>query len=126
MKRLFIFLLVAGIVGQASLRTLWTLHYQLDRAAYIKVCENKNKPNLHCDGKCHLKKQMGVEDSSNTKEPKLPENFREIKDLQLFCESVTAPVICGTFTVQNLQLPPYLFSILAKRAVDVFHPPSFA
>gem|GEM_PF-569294 len=124
MKRLFIFLLVAGIVGQASIRTLWVVHYQLDKAAYIKVCENKNKPNLHCEGKCYLKKQMGVEASDNTKEPKLPYNFREIKDIQLFCESLTVPVICFIAEAQTLQLPPYLCSIPATPAVEVFHPPS--
>ncbi|RAJ05167.1 hypothetical protein LX64_02321 [Chitinophaga skermanii] len=38
---------------------LLLLEYNLNQA-YIaaNLCENKNKPQMHCNGKCHLKKQL--------------------------------------------------------------------
>jgi len=85
-KQILSLFLACCILGQASVRTLWVLHYQWNRAAYIAQCENKNKPGLHCDGKCYLKKKMGVKTNENAGEPRLPESFHQIKDLHLFFE----------------------------------------
>ena len=87
MKQLFVFLLIGCISAQSFVRTAWTMHYQWDRAVYLKNCENRDKPNLHCDGKCFLKKKMAVSEDNNPKEPQLPEGFRQIKDIQLYFES---------------------------------------
>ena len=86
MKQIFGLFLACCILGQASVRTFWVMHYQWNRAVYLAHCENKNKPDLHCDGKCYLKKKMEVKQDNDPKEPRLPESFHQIKDLQLFFE----------------------------------------
>jgi hypothetical protein len=107
MKQLFIFLLISCISGQALVRTAWTLHYQWNRAVYLKNCENRDKPNLHCDGKCYLKKKMAVSENSNPKEPRLPEGFRETKDLQLYFDSYDLfPHFTGV-PARLVSLPPF-------------------
>ena len=41
----------------------YTIHYK-----YIStvLCENKDKPMLHCDGKCYLKKQLNKASAQDT------------------------------------------------------------
>ena len=124
MKRFFSLLIICSIIGQASVRTLWTLHYQLDRVAYLKKCENKDKPKLHCDGKCYLKKQMGVKASDNSKEPSLPDSFREIKDLQLYCESMLPSLFLCAVAEPRQALPPFLFPRSRALLMGVFRPPA--
>ncbi len=34
-----------------------------------KLCENKDKPQMHCDGKCYLAKQLAEESDHNDKNP---------------------------------------------------------
>lgn len=84
MQRLLSVLLVLSFLAQSSLRTAWALHYQWNRAQYIARCENKAEQNLHCDGKCYLKKKMAASELENSKEPQLPKRFFEVKDLLLF------------------------------------------
>ena len=74
------------MLSQAFVRTFWTLDYQWRRAVYQKKCENKYRPELECDGKCYLRKQMAPANSEqqNQKAPTLPESFRQIKEALLF------------------------------------------
>lgn len=61
-------------------------NYQLNKSEITrKYCENKAKPKLHCDGKCHLKKQLKEEDkkekestSNNTKDKFETEFFVQV------------------------------------------------
>ncbi len=124
MKQIFGLFLACCILGQASVRTLWVLHYQWNRAAYVAQCVNKNKPGLHCDGKCYLKKKMGVKTDDNPGEPRLPESFHQIKDLQLFFEETALfPKITAVLPHINsfLSSPAFYPDAPAKRLLK---PPS--
>lgn len=45
------------------------LNYSLEREAYIEqYCENKDKPELHCEGHCHLSKELKMASNDNTKQ----------------------------------------------------------
>lgn len=88
MKQVSAFFLAISILLQASTPALWVLDYQLRKAAYVKHCENKSKSDLKCDGKCYLKKQIQANDTTDPKEPRLPEHFYSIKNLNLYCEAL--------------------------------------
>lgn len=126
MRQVFSLLLICCILGQASVRTLLVLHYQLNRAVYLRNCENKDKPSLHCDGKCYLKKQMGVSLKEDPNEPKLPEGFREIKEVQLFCESFEILTIGRAADTQRQPLPLFQFTLPFALLTGVFRPPAAA
>jgi len=74
-KFLSIFLLMAITFNVFSKAIFWA-NYEINKSEITrKYCENKAKPKLHCDGKCHLKKQLKEEDkkekesqSNNAKE----------------------------------------------------------
>jgi len=39
--------------------------YYSNRQAYMQQCENKNKPWMHCNGKCQLAKKLQQQDASD-------------------------------------------------------------
>lgn len=124
MQRYLSILLVIGIFGQASIRTAWTLHYQWNRAAYLAKCVNKDKPYLQCNGQCAFMKEVAAREQKNTQEPRLPEGFREIKDLQLFFETpVFLRFTTSHFSVA-LELPPYQVRIPDAPVAEIFKPPA--
>ncbi|MCW5922700.1 MAG: hypothetical protein KIS77_10160 [Saprospiraceae bacterium] len=125
MKQFFSFILVCSMLGQASVRTAWTLHYQWNRAVYLKNCENRDKPEMQCDGKCYLKKQMAVSEQSGPKEPQLPEGFHQVRDIQLFFESAALfPRFCASGLLAESR-PAYLERRLPDAPhAAIFKPPA--
>lgn len=60
------------------------VNYELNKTEIIqKFCENKDKPELKCEGTCHMKKMMLDEGSEPGEEPII-----EIPEIQLFIESI--------------------------------------
>lgn len=125
MKQIISLLLAFSMLMQASVPALWVLDYQLRRAVYLKQCENKNNPDLHCDGKCYLKKRVMASPEHSSRVPRLPENFYSIKDLNLYCEKLP------TFTFSTMRaldsehsLPPYLRYCPDAPAARFFKPPA--
>ena len=54
-----------------------------------ELCENKSKPELHCNGKCHLEKELAKaseSDSSTSSEKKTSFQQAEI----VFCQAIEA------------------------------------
>ncbi len=124
MQRILSILLICSILGQAFLRTAWTLHYQMNRASYIALCENKDKPKLHCDGHCAFKKQMAAREGNNQKEPQLPDAFRELKDIQLFFEPQALLAFAMAPQEVATPLPPYLAYLPEAPIQGIFRPPA--
>ncbi len=57
----FLFLL------QSFTRTFIILNYQVNKDYISNVlCENKEKKAMHCEGKCHLKKELDKEQKSES------------------------------------------------------------
>lgn len=67
MKQLVI-LFVAFVM---LVKPLWPVAEYVMNYDYIKnvLCENKDKPQLNCDGKCYLAKQLAKESQQNEKNP---------------------------------------------------------
>lgn len=91
-----------------------------------ELCENKAKPEMHCDGKCHLKKELAkaVEDEKsasssdkkNTSKQEVELLFFENKILQLSKVFLTSTSKEVNNHYQNL------YGYLTAHAV--FHPPT--
>lgn len=125
MKRFFALFLSCCILGQAFVRTAWVLHYQWNRVIYLSHCTNQNQPNLHCDGKCYLKKKMAeAEDNTGAGAQKLPEGLRNGKDLQLFCETDPGLPALAVLSADVLPHPPYPAFFSEAHKAGVFRPPA--
>ncbi|SIS63872.1 hypothetical protein SAMN05421766_10368 [Zobellia uliginosa] len=64
----YVVLFVAFIM---MVKPLWPVAEYIANYDYIKnvLCENRDKPMLHCDGKCYLAKQLAKESEENSKNP---------------------------------------------------------
>lgn len=63
----------------SSLRVTCTYaYYELDPIGFIeRLCENKDNPELQCNGKCHLKK-VAENNTDNQQEPAKSTSLKEI------------------------------------------------
>lgn len=65
------------------------VEYALNYDYISKVlCENKDKPKAHCDGKCYLKKSIEKNNAEENRSSSQKLNFMEIG--VLFCEKITS------------------------------------
>ena len=88
------------------------------------LCENRNKPKLNCNGKCHLMKQLkkaGVEtttDSNTTKgSSNQEENCFHITSLFSFNAAILTP------QSSNSYLRTFKSTLPSNYLKDIFHPP---
>lgn len=126
LKQIVVTLFSLLMLSQAFVRTFWALDYQWRRAVYMKKCENKDRPELKCDGKCYLNKQMSSAKSEvqNEEAPMLPESFRQIKEALLFFEPVLE-LQCFLITFDKPSPAPFKEGLLPNPHPDrVFRPPA--
>lgn len=81
----FISYTLSFLILLSSLRVSITYaYYELDPVGFIeKLCENKDKPELQCNGQCHLKKVA----ESSSKDSKSPEKVINFDELLLFIKN---------------------------------------
>lgn len=104
-------------------------YYVLNKDYIVaQLCENKAKPELQCDGKCHLKKVLQVSKERNTPEPQpfLP-SLEEIKPPVLFYEQAAfhfleAPVYYTGNLYGNTPFE-YAFDYQYMPVFTTFQPP---
>lgn len=121
LKLTTVILFFTSIFLQTFSPVVMQVEFFLNRAAIEKaLCVNKSKPQLHCNGKCFLAKQLKEaekkdQQSSNTKIEKA--------DLQLFAdiETVDHTALYGPLTLQYGILPT---APLPSYTAYIFHPPS--
>ncbi len=62
------------------------MYYNIDPVGFIEaLCENKDKPELQCNGKCHLKKVI----ESNQNQEKAPVKIIDFKYLLCYGSLIT-------------------------------------
>lgn len=72
MKRLLTILLLTAVVV-LQLGSRWIIYASFKaNQAYIaqELCENKARPQMHCNGRCHLKKQLAKQQAQERKAPR--------------------------------------------------------
>lgn len=86
--RIFAVILLTLFVAQQHSKSIYLTYFLLNRDAIAKEnCINKSRPEMQCDGKCHLKKTLKentpeVESQKESNNEELP-RF-QVKDISLF------------------------------------------
>ncbi len=77
LTRIISILLLLGILLQSFAKLIIYANYELNKETITQLfCENKSKPKMHCNGKCHLMKQMKAQDKKeNTPVNTLKDKF---------------------------------------------------
>jgi len=104
--------------------------YYVTNKTYIveQLCENKDKPELKCDGKCHLRKVLAIQTEAETPEntPYLP-SWEELKLPTLFCQVIDTPPFSThppiVATLDTKRGFAYQLSYAYDPLSDHWHPP---
>jgi hypothetical protein len=105
---------------QGSIKTIIVVSYYKNKTYISNVlCENKNKPQMHCEGKCHLKKQLDKESKNTTDIASILKNIE-----------VASPYLHNNVTIKcisDFTLHKHHFIYLLNDYENVlgtpFHPP---
>lgn len=78
-------------------------YYQVNKDYIARVlCENRDKPQLHCDGKCYLAKKL--KDQQEQQDRQTSEQVRNLPSLHLFA----SPLATFEFLQTPLEVAPKL------------------
>lgn len=86
MLKVFVFLFSVIMLMQSSSKVVLVICYELNQKVITeKFCQNKNEPKLHCNGKCHLAKELNKSEKQE-QSPGYP--LKDVKEIVLFSESI--------------------------------------
>lgn len=96
-------------------------HVNKDYIARV-LCENRDKPQLHCDGQCYLAKQLKAQQDRQDKET--TERVQNTPLLQLFCQTNLPFQFRSVLTVlASVKFSSYTFPSYGAPMSGPFHPP---
>ncbi|HWB64973.1 MAG TPA: hypothetical protein VG603_15755 [Chitinophagales bacterium] len=113
-------LLLSALLAQTSVNLLLFASYEVNKT-YIAthLCENRDKPQLHCNGHCHLVKELNNEEK---KDQSPAGNLKEHYEMPLFSETSYCQVPLVIAQPVNF-IPAYLIKPYSTILYSVFHPP---
>lgn len=120
-KKLFCILLCFIVLLQNFGTAVVFISYKINQA-YIaaNLCENRNNPRMHCNGKCQLRKQLQREEQQEQKNPYAQ---KENKEVTLFCEQLVFSGEAPSFDITTELTAFYLMKPTYSPANSIFHPP---
>ena len=122
MKKLFAIIAFVGILLQTFSQVVIVADYYANKDYIAKnLCENRDKPQMHCEGKCCLKKKLAQQGKDQAPSPR---NQRSEQVVNLFCADTRfevkhyVPVLSAAiyFSYNDLHTASFHHS--------VFHPPA--
>lgn len=120
MKQFCTILLLMLMAAVSFSNLILVAEYYADTAAFAENCINKDKPYMHCNGKCQLKAKIAETDSNNEKQGDaklLTPGFWVFAEPFVF--EIKSPEI---FLHKNL-LPAKDDNSLSQQPRTHFHPP---
>ena len=124
MTRIGSIVLILLFVGAMLRPVVPFLNYQVNRAYFAEVlCVNKDKPELKCNGKCHLKKQIKAQNEEENSSPK-----PLLRTLEKYPVCVASELPEVDEQQENLgRKNCYFLSPHSRDPLDqVFHPPQLS
>ncbi len=120
-KHVFVLFLLLLIIFNSTKASLAYTYYTLDPIGFVEnLCENKDKPELQCNGKCQL---MKVSESQNS-DQNIPKSIIDFKELILYPSPNTSFQLTQVKTTKRLHfLSHYLNLYTFNNTNDCFHPP---
>lgn len=116
-------ILLTAFAAQTFQRGFMVLDYYANTEAFAKNCENKARPQMHCNGQCLLMKKIQEEEKKDQQRPerKMENKFEVVSSRSYF----------ATTPIQDLGIPITYPDCFAARqlpgyAGSIFHPPSLA
>jgi len=117
------FLLILAFFAQAFSRYLIVADYYVNTSAYMENCVNKERPWMHCNGRCQLCKKLHQQNNSEDKQT--PERKSGNNGNETLYSSSSFAGFTGLRLVAliNLQYPESPGGKPVGRPRTLFHPP---
>jgi hypothetical protein len=114
-------LLMVLIVFNSIRVSLTYAYYKLDPIGFVEnLCENKDKPQLQCNGKCQL---MKVTESQNS-DQNTPESIIDFKELILYPSPNTSFQLTQYTPIKRQYFSSHYLNLYTfNNTSDCFHPP---
>ena len=94
------------------------MNFKINQDLFAAICTNKDKPEMQCNGKCHLKKQIQQHEDESSKDEQITE-----KENQLFFQYINDCKKTSSIPTSKKQLT-YLEPLHStQHFFDIFHPP---
>jgi len=118
-RKIISLFLLFGILANCFNYWVLSSSYSFNRAYISSVlCTNKDKPELHCEGKCFMDIKLKELEQKNKQEQ---DNLKRIVEtVAPITEDLLAPVYETTF---SSAIPNYLQKNPINTAISIFHPP---
>jgi hypothetical protein len=120
-------ILLAVIITAQAFYNAGVVGYWLANRAYIasSLCENRDKPMKHCNGKCYLKKNLTTAASSQSDSNAALPVLKTETDSPFFL--VDMPLLLFAATLTELSVLVSFAADPESRLPDdgIFHPPAF-
>jgi hypothetical protein len=115
-------ILLIAFLGQTFDQGFCYVGYVINKAEYMRNCENKYRPMLHCNGKCQLMKKMEAQrkkEEQQAPELKLAAKAEIISSRSSFLLNAPGVIIniSREYAMQDPGTP-------VDRASSFFHPPN--
>ena len=120
-KQVVTIALIFGILGQSIIKLVLLSDYILNKERITaNFCENKNKPKLNCNGKCHLKKKLKEQEKQESSSKSLSKSVEEAQ----FCSEYDNTISPRFIYLSKHLYWPYLDGELNMAHNSIFHPPT--
>ena len=119
MKPVSAILLIVAFFAQCFDQSFIVIRFYANQAYYAKVCENKARPTLHCNGKCQLAKKLRQAEKKDQQNPgpRLNNNNTDVIFL-----SGTRYNFCSWSVFTNC-FPGFEDKTTIDFSLSIFHPP---
>ncbi len=77
-RYLAVMIMFTAFFAQTFNGSLIVAGYYVNTQSFAARCENKLKPELHCNGKCQMRKQVSKEENKDQQNPERKDSKREI------------------------------------------------
>ena len=102
------------------------LEYVLNYEYVSKVlCINKDKPKMHCNGKCHLMKELAKASDAEKPLSSDKKGISQILDVLIFEEIRSLKIVPVCFVTKEKVNSDYSNLYFHMNSASVFHPPTF-
>ena len=111
------------LMVQPTIKNSIFIWYQLNKSEIIQeLCENKDTPMMHCDGKCVLAKKIKATEGNRENSPAVPSSLLEEIDPTTLVENDYL-VNRSLHLIEN-SFGSFVDFYSSNYSKDIFHPPT--
>lgn len=90
------------------------------------LCENKDKPKMKCNGKCHLMKELAKQAEAEKPIQNDKKSLVHESEILFFQQIKSLEIVQISFSNKSKRFNPYSNLYFHLKGFSVFHPPTIA